>query len=297
VDGVAALAQVTWKQEDSRTLVQHYEFLGGSWHHPSRGHHGSVELSSKIRQKLPARCPTHLSLLQAEQLVGRLISAAGLLCLPLANYYFAFKWFRRLQNDYHRGLVALDLNVQVYESARQCMDQWLRDALATRYFPQHEATLNWTLFTDASLSGYGAILAAPWSELFIYGESWFRSFEASDINFLEALAVLNALRCFEWILSEEGATHVRVIVDNTSVKFSLSKGHSKSEKISSVIQRILRIGTKLECSFSFAYIRTDLNPADPISRGRALDLQLASGALDWRRGVVEAEVNSRVLPQ
>lgn len=124
------------------------------------------------------------------------------------------------------------------------------------------------LCTDASESGYGAILFKSGTVTWIGGQWSEIGIESSVIAELEAWAVLVGI---EHLVPEGGPVHL--LLDNTSVAYALKKQRSASFVLNLIIEKLQALNVQ-PCSIS--YIHTDSMPADPLSRGEDIDWSTAT---------------------
>ena len=115
----------------------------------------------------------------------------------------------------------------------------------------------------------------------------------------EATAVLLALHLFRDVLCRLEIHRLEIVVDNTSVRDTLSKGSSKAEALNRIIVLTINLLKELGCRVTISYIPSSLNPSDSISRGTIPNWvtfpdELATW-LDWRQGEGGSGVRSRVL--
>ena len=299
LDEAASQLRVTWKPSDSLTNCTQYEFLGAAWNHDD----SSISLSVKLQGKIPLLCPETMRVSEMESTIGRLVNAAGILQIPLGTFYPAMKWYRRIQNKIGRGVLTRADCIIVPKLARYSLGAWLDAARTTTFFPREklqQASGEATLVTDASLYGFGGILISPLQEIFVVGGKWICPQIPDSINELEASAVLIALHQFQGVWPSINVRQLNIVVDNTSVRDTLAKGSSKSERLNRIILMILNTIKDIGFMVTIRYIPTDLNPSDSISRGRIPDWATFSDELaTWmnlRQGEGAAGIRSRVLP-
>ncbi len=115
------------------------------------------------------------------------------------------------------------------------------------------------LFTDASQSGWGAVLVHPGQRVSIVGARWE---QATEINQGELKAVRLAMESFSAWFHDGAAIHLHI--DNTSVIAALTKNHAKADNLNKELAtwRIPRNVTIL----SVRYVASTHNPADVPSR-------------------------------
>jgi hypothetical protein len=132
------------------------------------------------------------------------------------------------------------------------------------------------MFTDASLSGWGAILFAD-QHTFIAAGPWDSvalalAARGAGINFLELRTVRLALRRFsldffkvlgyQWLQNER----IALWIDNTSALFSLVRSRSNSFSLNSELVKVNRLLRRLNLTLLPQYIASQENPADYWSR-------------------------------
>ena len=242
-------ATVNERREDL-TPVSEYDFLGVHYRHsPGRV---SVSCLNKTLAKLSATQPwQQLTLRDLLGIFGRLSWCTQVLGLKPYKYYYVYKMLRRRVGQH------LDECAHIWPSCIESWQRWTLEALANQERVVHAPSSNGAcsiLFTDASLSGYGAIgfrsdlsvvvCSGPWPETLV------------SINVLEAQALEAAL------LQLDLDQVVDVFVDNTSVMFSLRKIRSPAFMLNAIIGRI----DALNRVRTINYVKSECNPADPLSR-------------------------------
>ena len=119
------------------------------------------------------------------------------------------------------------------------------------------------IFVDASTSwGIGIVFGMRW-------DAWKTSAEwrgpSQDIGWLEGVAVELVI----YMLEEKGIedAHILVHSDNQGVIGAFDKGRSRNFEVNLSIRRSSSILAARNISISLTYIESEVNPADPISRG------------------------------
>ena len=272
LDSVANEVGATWNSDERETAVQHCSFIGAEWNHEK----ATIQLTKKFLSRLPKEPPETQSLAESERMIGRLVHAAGMLRLPLGQYYYALKWYRRRANAYGRG--AIDLNEQrlVPPSVRMKLKQWLHDARRTVTIPHGGFADNEArLFSDASLHGWGAVLILANGQVFVAAGQWAQRYSSSDINALEAAAAKEAVSAFRLTITEgiqqRTIDAIRIVVDNTSVKSTAMKGSAKEQRQNDAIVQLLSMLNDFRVGISFEYVESHNNPADEVSRGKRVE--------------------------
>ena len=274
----ARALNATYKDQVSAP-VDAYDFIGVHWDHAKH----TVRVADKTLGKLPSSVAAALSARDIEQLVGRLIFTAGVTQTPLADFYFAMKWAKRVCHAINVGLTKIDDSVSVPPSVRQLLDAWIATTSAA-HKPRQVRDGEWPiLFTDATLTNYGAVLVMPSRQIFVTGAA-FDDGTQQHIATREAQAVLYALQDFHHHLQE--VPGVELHIDNTTVEGALRRGAAKSDVLAGVISdihhaTILRSKSR-PLEFRVTRIASDDNPADGPSRETDLDIALLRTALAKR---------------
>ena len=251
-----------------------YDFVGMHFDHTDR----TVRIASKTADKLPQRIAATMRADELESLVGRLIFASAVRQDPLINRYWCLKSTRRIFNQLNRGIIKSDTIIELTNIMRRGLEHWLQSApLPHTYEFRNGKTA--TLFTDATLAGWGAILVINTGEFFVAG-SHFSADALSgthSINHFEARAVDFALAAFAAQL--DNIDNINLFVDNTSVQHDLQRGHVSADDMVAPIAAALQKITRRNKSLFVAYISTKLNPADAISRGKRVDVPALQQAM------------------
>eukprot|EP00760_Papus_ankaliazontas_P024610 PhM_4_TR2396/c7_g2_i5/m.61156 len=206
---------------------------------------------------------------ELEAQVSRLIHASAILHIPLPAKYWEIKFVKRRMNLYNRGLLGDDEVVNLPRKISDGLNAWLAEAVAN--VPVHPSPSlrsgkrSHQLFTDASKQGWGAVLMNDNGEIFVAGGAW-KCPDNYEVNAAEARAVANAIDAFQhhW----EPHTVVSLFVDNTSVLHAVKKRNAQSEGVSTELRRVLEASRRSKISFDVAYVRSEANPSDLVSRGR-----------------------------
>jgi hypothetical protein len=159
----------------------------------------------------------------------------------------------------------LDGPAELWESTKKIWKAWVENEILSR---KKRLLRTWvtpraTLFTDASLEGFGAVLFGP-SATHIFAGKWESCESALHIHILEAKALRLALQKFELSITECG--HIQVFIDNTSLLFALRRSHSNSFILNNEIRKIHSC-TAFPCVETVQYVPSAFNAADGPSRG------------------------------
>ena len=265
---VANFKRVTTK---TKTTINWHEAEEGSsldfigMHYDFQAH--TIGMSNKNRSKIvDMSFASNMLMSELETNTARLMYASSVMAVPLSSYYFALKFIRRKLSEINRETITRNDMVHVSPSALKAFTNWKRDVLLrnARTLPSEEGRRTFTLWTDASNIGWGAVLIDNLTQqVRIVADKWSEEDALSHINILEAKAVRYALERFEGI---EGSV-IQPRIDNTSVVWSVAKGYSRSQDINEEIATVQRIcndkGILLKAPI---YVRSKDNIADEWSR-------------------------------
>jgi len=152
----------------------------------------------------------------------------------------------------------------------------------------------YTLYTDASCVGWGAILCDHAGRVYSTGGAWTCS--STEIAAGEATAIRLAVRDFSEVLAATQG-HLGIRCDNTSVVAAIVTGNTRSAPVAPIVDDIVSELQLLGWTVDVKYLKSSVNPADPISRGRELDVPAIRGAMEYeRQGAGGEGVASHVLP-
>lgn len=259
-----------------------YTFLGVVYDH----NNCSVALAPKfVRKCAAAPLPSHSSVADLEVFISRAFFAAAVLDIPMIHYYFLLKLIRRRLSALNRGLVRLEESAALSPTAtRLACDLRQRIVVnSARVLTRVLDTPAMVLATDASMSGWGAVLLPPSGPPLVVPGAWRQP--PRFIMQAEARAVHLAYLALEPHIANPT---VHVYEDNTSVGYSLRKRLTKSTALAVELQAIDRVERKMRIRATYTYVPSAKNPADAPSRGRPLsEFDWAKG-YDLRRGEVES---------
>ena len=220
-------------------------------------------------------------------LFGLLFYASRVLRLPTVDFYTAIKYYRRRQSEMLASpeFAPSTTRADIWKCAKPQIEEWLDLALQNNW-TNHPSTVksHWVLATDASITGWGAVLYnMSTGQVLSVGGRWRHRHEAKEINTLEMLAVQKACYAFERELSSPDVKALDLLVDNTATMYTMRKGHSSKFDLNQALRRSLRALPK-NIPMRIGYITTADNPADSLSRGRPLESAQGTSSM---RGAVE----------
>lgn len=182
--------------------------------------------------------------------------------LPAIDYYWMLKFARRKARESPR----CDENIEVWPSVWPAWHNLLNRLLRNeprRYGPNTNRPYA-VLYTDASTSGWGAVLFTP-EGVYIIGEPWPASFNVqNNINELELRALILAMDRFSHHLSGRS---VHIYIDNTTALAVVARGRSKSFTLSMLVERLNDKLARWNVDIDgLDWIASEMNPADSPSR-------------------------------
>jgi hypothetical protein len=219
------------------------------------------------------------SLREALSAMGLLQYGTQVYEIPCAYAFHFFKCIRRRVSACMRGECSLDGAAHLWNAAGQQMLLWREKILKAK--PLEVA--RWenrvpetTIFTDASLSGWGVVMcrgstiltAREAEEMQVQDEDiraaggYFKDEEI--IAVLEARAFLYGVRMFQRETTEKSVTIL--LVDNETIRMAWNKGRSNNFKINKIIAEILQIQQEEDLAIKLLRIPTSRNLADVVTR-------------------------------
>jgi hypothetical protein len=284
---VGDYCNATWK--NGVTVETEYDFIG--IHHKHRTHEGSV--ADKTLNKLPRgySYKTAVKVTQLEQDVSRLFFCSGVLRIVPAHYYFAIKWINRHVSRLNRPDADLEATVCPPRVVCDLLNDWLTKSRSSIHLPPNKRPPGSRLskkafdilFTDASVYGWGAYFVSASGEIAIVGGKWDKKVidpSPEKMAQLEAMAVDLALQHFKERLLVNKNVDIRI--DNTSVKFGMQKGKSKtSPALNEALKPSLDFLVSNNFMYSLAYVNTKENWADRPSRGIATTKNITSTEVEY----------------
>jgi len=270
----AAHVHATIKSVDSFAPRKEYPFIGMRCNHLK--HAVSVLEKTLLKMATPAE---RMTVKDLRSNVGRLIFCAGVLRIPLADYYFSIKWVARKVNQQNNGHFNDNSIVDVPPSVVKELKQWIVAAHGERTLSSrgHDASATThTLFTDASLSGWGGIYSDPYGRVYIAGGKWchddglegldHNALVSGDISRLEARGLRRAFDSFSAVIKENQRFLLHVFVDNTSVQAAARRGIARSAGVNEELRHWLRAVVNYDLRYEIDYVKSAENPADAVSR-------------------------------
>ena len=242
------------------SVLTKHDFVGIEFDHVAH----TVRMAEKTRNQLPSHVTEKMTAMELEQLAGRLLFGAGIVGEPLAPFYMALKRVRRVVNALNRETASPSDVVSLSTGCAAKLDELRKRVVCPRTVTAAAVKASATLFSDASLQGWGAVLCDERGRILITGGSWSAKEKDCHISELEMLAVRNAVLAFYDALAPIGKVHI--CVDNTSVEGVLLSGNSRSGDLAAAVAATVPHLASLNAALTVAYIRSADNPADIPSR-------------------------------
>jgi len=278
---LCARTGVTLNEEAGNTPHQTGEFLGIVFDYA----HQRVSLSSRTQSKLHAFAQ---QLSSARLTTREFMTGYGLLeyssrvtRVSASSAFDARKFASRRAMQLDAGSLRETDDVRLWADAHHSITAWLDTVLQSTPVPPSAPTTTTTEFvlaTDASVTGWGAVLGNASVILTAQG-TWPKKHTCEEINQLEAGAIANALTQFSDMIGPR--TALTLLTDNSATMFTLRKGRAHEFPLNGAVDRVLR-ALRGNPNVRVAHIETERNPADSLSRESALDRQLASTL--WAEG-------------
>ena len=241
---------------------------------------GTVAVAAKTHGRVAAVADKvardALTIRELEILFGRLWFASAILGVEARNYWFAIKMARRRLADVNGGRRKLDGPAELMAAASAELSAWVAKiaANAPRAPPPpptspEEPKRSFTLFTDATLVGWGAVLIDDATQQpRIAGGRW--RDPPSSIGPAETRAVALGLEAFARHLA---GNHAHLRVDNTSAIAAINRRIATSGAVNAELNNVF---ARLNgVTYDVSYVKSADNLADGPSRG---DMQLPLAA-------------------
>lgn len=263
----AAELKITIKSELAFSTTP--TFLGVCYNHVSK----SVTISKKTLSKLPSAVPETMTAGLLYRTVARLIFCSGPLDINIGRFYFTMKHATSICNKVNRGLMDDEHVLKLPNGLRASLARWIelvhRPAFfAGRDWTARAKTPKVTLYTDASLAGWGAVLINSAGAVYVVGGQWndSKTLKSSDISWLEARAVRYAMTAFRDIIERHKTIQLRI--DNTSVVAAYDRGRGRAAAIHVEVIETIEWLREKGITVRVAYIESAKNPADCVSRNK-----------------------------
>ena len=243
--------------------LQNYTFNGVNYHHRL----GKVALGPKITKRLQLDDYMNGTYSGLEAGVGRLIFGSAVMGIGIPQYHMQLKIVRRRINNLNRDPTLGDKLVPLPFGVRRTLCEW-RDALIHRSPVEpvrHPDTVPHChiLCTDASSTGWGAVLYLDYGQVCCTGASWPVGFDY-EVNRAETRAVRLAFQKYGHFFNRD--TCVDLFVDNTSCLAAINRRMSRSDGITAELCGLLKFLQRNGIAVQARYITSKDNPADPYSR-------------------------------
>ena len=279
---VAAGAGATLNVEEANTPAQQIDFVGIRFDFGAK----TVALKQHFLAKVSNLEDVH-SLERFESLMGRLTYAYAVLGRSWLPVYYVIQWWRRVLSRLAKGELRWTDEFKPPPFITRAVPRMIDAVRANEpaQVPLREAP-QLTLATDASMSGWGAVLMRTGDLPLSFGSRYDE--EPPNITWAETAAVVGALCRFEDDLAGRTFT---LLIDNTSSEAVLrSQRPGTSPGHNAVALRVLQQLDHMRATMYVARVGTHDNVADEVSRGRPIVAAKAAHCLqlgidyDWAKG-------------
>jgi hypothetical protein len=254
---------VTLNIEDCNRPHQMGTFLGICFDYRA----SKVRLSDKAVRKLDhARARIHrpdLTFGDVFELFGLLFYASTILRHRID--YHTFKYYRKRAAAYSlHGDV--NSSTSIWPCVVSPLQKWLSELIENKWTdPLRPVMTRTTLYTDASKTGFGAVLFSTDGGVHRFGGRWSPQESSRRIEELEAMAIERGLSYFAEQVTGRG---LDLFIDNTSVRYCMRRGYSKSYNLDKRIKEIQdRLSALHIDDIVTVYVKSAENIADGLSRG------------------------------
>ena len=254
------------------------EFCGVAYDYAS----GLVGLSAKTRAKLAAVGARNeeRTVHQWEKDFGMLVWAACVLQIRWAKFFPVMSAHRRISHAVGCGKLARTDRVIVDEETAAAVAA-LRDHLLNHppVVPRapEGGPADVDLFVDASLRGWGAVVAKG-GQIFVAAGKWTDNGDPSDDN-ISVLEARAAHRGASALRQHIEGQHLKVWIDNDAARCGIDAGNAKSEAVAREAETAAELLLEVSASWCVARVPTEMNPADEPSRGDAASLSKTLASL------------------
>eukprot|EP00760_Papus_ankaliazontas_P009566 PhM_4_TR14103/c3_g1_i1/m.95349 len=259
VDKRAERVNASWKASDS-IQGHRYTFVGVAFDHSN----ARVSVGERCHAKIKAVTALR-TLGDIESHVSRLMHASAILGISLPRFYRVLKFLRRRLSQMARGVCERSDVANLAPGVLRDLVAWTKLVTQNnpRTPPPRTSMPVMTLYTDASSSGWGAVLFTSEGIVYATGARWPVGFRY-EVNAAETRAVALGLEAFAPHLLKGMTLDLRV--DNTSAQAAVTRGISKSQGVSAELSRVLDSIRRAGIVVTVSYVRSRDNPADAWSR-------------------------------
>jgi len=251
--------------------LQSHVFLGIQF--VRQGDFVSINLAEKTVKKLTRlleffnkKSPPTWHIHEWQAVFGLLIFASAVKEIRRHQYYWCYKFMRRKVSQYADG--AISEKVKGWKCIQETWLKWVNECLKDpelKFSPSDRNLIQrqkMTLYTDASNTGFGAVLFGGEVEQIVAGKWWTEKTISSHINVKELLAVRLALERLDF-----GDCSLILFVDNTTVIGQLAAQRANNFLVNAEIGKILDTcdhkGIQIQ---EIRFVKSEENVADYWSR-------------------------------
>lgn len=249
-------AQANYTFNDDAALSHEYVNLGVRFNHLRH----TVSLADKNVSKLKG-LSNEPTIGDLESHIGRLWFASAVLGISIQPYYWFLKILRRRLSLVNNSKMSIDDKADLSAAAISQLRAWT--SIASINEPRSPplpstAPSTFTLFVDATLVGWGAVLINNATvQVYVAGSRW--RYQPANINSSETKGVVAALHVFDDHIKD---AIVDVNIDNTSALAGVKRGYSKTFSVNDALRNLHSSARELR----YAYVQSAKNLADKPSR-------------------------------
>lgn len=237
-----------------------------------------------------------------ESIVGKLLYGAAVLALPLWKHWWGIKWWRRRLSALSLGGAAWQGKARPPGAALDALTALLRAVRANTAAVVHPPVAatradiiaessRLILCTDASPSGWGAVLFEDGCEPEVVGARW--AVAPPSTGVAETAAVVGALARFADRLRGRAFA---LLVDNTALEHAVL-GQPRAWAMQLCTARVVAMLRGLRCRVVMGRIESNVCAADAFSRGMPADPFAMQTTVDRGRDILAAHALGREATQ
>lgn len=261
LDKSAAETHITWNEKDNCTGAK-YTFIGVQFDHSAKTVCSKEKCVNRIRTS-PIRAD--MSIGEAEALCGRLRHVSAICGIDIGEHWLFLKILRRRLSALNHQRSTRSASAELPPSAMTDLQRWVDECKANpvRHISATQYDDRWLMYTDSSLSGWGAVLINKRTgEVRVAGGRWATA--PPNINPAEVRAVTNGVRAFGHLFLPNSI--VDALVDNTSTIAGYAKGESKTFDMNAEQLELTAELKQISVTLRMRYVASKLNLADGRSR-------------------------------
>lgn len=247
-------------------IAESVTFLGVVFDHGTK----QVRIAPKTLSKLPDSIGSSVAAGLLYRTVARLIFCSAPLKIGLFAFYMTMKHTTSVCNKINNRVIDDETLISVPEGLRSSINRWIQLARGSATYDRDDwappTSPRCTLYTDASLRGWGAHFISSTGAVYIVGGKWRDPSQLSskDINQLEGRAVRYAFSALKEHILRHRVVDLRI--DNTSVLSAMQRGRGKAETVHFETLDAIKFAFESKIVIKAEYVASAENKADITSR-------------------------------